>query len=348
MEWSKTGNAALAGEGVYRVIRWCLRHWFLLSLAVVVTLGFVGGEPLQEVAAWDWLRNSIVALVMFLMALPIEAREFAKTLRHPLAPLLAIGLSYGFQPLVTWPIAQLFSPELAGGLIVASIVPCTLASAAVWTRRAAGNDAIALTVTVVTNAICFLVAPVWLWLLLGQDSDSGRWLAQIPKLALLVVAPMIVAQILRRSDRIAQGSKKHKISLGVVAQIGILAMVLLGTAQIPAKLESVPVLDSVSGIVVMSLVVVGIHVTSLMAGWYLARGLKLSPADAAAVAISGSQKTLMVGLSLALDLGASVLPLITYHVTQLFVDTWIAERFLKPRVISVSTSEVGTSKSTET
>ncbi len=172
---------------------------------------------------------------------------------------------YGFQPLVTWPIAQLFSPELAGGLIVASIVPCTLASAASGLAERRAMMRSPLTVTVVTNAICFLVAPTWLWLLLGQDADSGRWIAQIPKLALLVVAPMILAQILRRSDRIAQGSKKHKLALGVVAQIGILAMVLLGTAQIPAKLESVPVLDSVGGIIVMSLVVVGIHVISLMA-----------------------------------------------------------------------------------
>lgn len=315
-----------------RVIAWALKHWFLLSLAAVVFVGFSGVSALETAASWDALRNSIVASVMFLMALPIRAREFGRTLRKPVGPLLAIGLTYLFQPLVTWPISQAFDADLGAGLLVAAIVPCTLASAAVWTRRAGGNDAIALSVTVITNAICFLVAPFWLWILLGSNEGSERWLAQIPKLALLVVAPMLVAQTLRTHNRVAEVSVRHKIPLSVAAQIGILAMVLLGTAQIPQKLQGVPLYGSIGTWLGMALAVVGVHVLSLYVGWKLSLWLKLPVPDASAVAISGSQKTLMVGLSLALDLGASVLPLVTYHVTQLFIDTWIADRFLKPQV----------------
>ena len=312
---------------------WLKRHWFLVSLVLVVLSGFSGWGPLQQASTWRWLQNSIVFGVMFLMALPIEARAFGRTIRRPWAPVLAIAISYLFQPLASWPLAQLLPTELGNGLMVAAIVPCTLASAAVWTRRAEGNDAVALVVTVVTNGGCFLIAPLWLWLLLGQgESDPGRWLALVPKLGLLVVAPMALAQLCRGSARIAAGSTRHKIALSTAAQLGILAMVLLGTAQISTRISGTLSAQAIPVGIAMIGTVLGLHVTSLVLGWKLAARWKLPAPDAAAVAIAGSQKTLMVGLSLAMDLGSSILPLVTYHVAQLFVDTWIADRWLRPFV----------------
>ena len=46
-----------------------------------------------------------------------------------------------------------------------------------------------------------------------------------------------------------------------------------------------------------------------------------------AVAFAGSQKTLMVGLLMAISLQVSILPMVAYHISQLFIDTLIAERF---------------------
>ena len=46
-----------------------------------------------------------------------------------------------------------------------------------------------------------------------------------------------------------------------------------------------------------------------------------------AVAISGSQKTLMIGLEVALMFGGlAALPIITYHVLQLIADTMLVDR----------------------
>ena len=56
-------------------------------------------------------------------------------------------------------------------MIVAATAPCTLASAAVWTRRAGGNDAVAILVTFITNATCFLVTPFWLILMTRDRGD---------------------------------------------------------------------------------------------------------------------------------------------------------------------------------
>jgi sodium/bile acid cotransporter 7 len=54
--------------------------------------------------------------------------------------------------------------------------------------------------------------------------------------------------------------------------------------------------------------------------------LGFSREDRIAVGIAGSQKTLMVGLQMGLEIKLSILPIVVYHVGQLLLDTIIADR----------------------
>jgi len=72
---------------------------------------------------------------------------------------------------------------------------------------------------------------------------------------------------------------------------------------------------------------VGIHLAALGLGVITARGIGLNRARQIAVGISGSQKTLMVGLQIAIDCGVSVVPMLVYHLGQLTLDTLIAQRW---------------------
>jgi sodium/bile acid cotransporter 7 len=58
-----------------------------------------------------------------------------------------------------------------------------------------------------------------------------------------------------------------------------------------------------------------------------ARFCGFSRGDQIAVGFSGSQKTLMVGLLMAITLKVSILPMVAYHCLQLFVDTLIADAY---------------------
>ena len=54
----------------------------------------------------------------------------------------------------------------------------------------------------------------------------------------------------------------------------------------------------------------------------------MAPAEQLAVAFAGSQKTLMVGLAIALPFGGlTVLPMLVFHIEQLLIDTLLADRF---------------------
>ncbi|MCO6458745.1 MAG: bile acid:sodium symporter [Pirellulaceae bacterium] len=302
------------------------RRWFLLSLAAVLLVGILGGRRLEPLAEVTLLRHGIVAAVLFLMALPLEAAAVWRALRFPAAPLLAVAVNFVVVPLLAWGASGTLSPELAPGLLVAATTPCTLASAAVWTRRAGGNDAPALLVTLITNATCFLVTPLWLAAMIGQhvEIDVGDMMR---KLGLLVVLPMAVAQSLRASRLVGQWATRAKVGLSVLAQVGILFMVFLGAIGTGIRLfdDQSPALGWVQ-LAWMVVVVLAVHLLAWGIGFRLAGMWGLSRGDRIAVGFAGSQKTLMVGLQVAMESQVSILPMVAYHVGQLIVDTLIADR----------------------
>lgn len=110
---------------------------------------------------------------------------------------LAIGVNTLLFPLLALPSMWLLSAEMSGGLIVTALVPRTLASVAVWTRKAGGDDATAMVVSVVTDLACFIVAPLGLWLVFGRTTVLSPQ-DQIVSLLLWVVIPLVLGQWLRR------------------------------------------------------------------------------------------------------------------------------------------------------
>jgi len=270
---------------------------------------------------------------MFVMALPLGVQAMGRALRRPVPPVLAVSMNVVAVPLAAWAVAatlgrwNLLSDDMASGLLVAGATPCTLASAAVWTRRAGGNDAVALLVTIITNLGSFVITPFWLLVTTGQQIDVS-FLDMAAKLALLVVAPIVAAQLLRRHRPTGEWATRQKIPLSVTAQIGILAMVLLGSIGAGLKLEGD--LSRLVGldIAVMIVAVMAIHLGVLWLGMFFARLLRQRREDRIAVGIAGSQKTLMIGLHMATTYfpeTLAMLPMIVYHAGQLLADTVISD-----------------------
>jgi len=304
------------------------RHWFLLALLAVLSLGFMMPQTFAPLTNLSLARNLVVATVMFLMALPLETRIVWQTLRQPGAAAWGVVINMGLVPILAWAASHLLAGDLAMGLIVAATVPCTLASAAVWTRRAGGNEAAAIFVTLITNATCFLTTPFWLRLL-TQTSAQLDVLPMIVELGTLVVLPMLIAQLLRISATIATVATRRKLVCGNLAQLGILWMVLTGAVACTERLDQTGWSDAVSlrEFLLMLFITGGVHLTALFSGYASARLWRMSAPNQIAVGIAGSQKTLMIGLHIAIKYfgGLTLLPMITYHVLQLFLDTVIAD-----------------------
>lgn len=308
--------------------RFIQQSWFLTVLVFALVLGYLLSESCRPLAEMSWLKWGVVALTMFVMALPISFSNLRKAATAFGAPLLAITLNVVLVPILAWPMSLCLDVELGYGLIVAAAAPCTLASAAVWTRRAGGDDSVAILVTIVTNAFCFLITPFWVFLLIGDASETlGQvdFSGTIWKLLFLVVLPMGLAQLLRLVRPIADWSTRQKQGLGVVAQIGILIVVLIGSIATAIRVEETGG-GSSGQVVAVILMTAVIHLVVLTIGMLLARFLGYTRESQIAVGFAGSQKTLMVGLSTAMELGVSIIPIVAFHTVQLILDTMIADR----------------------
>ncbi len=301
------------------------RNWFMLGLLISLLIGQQLAEPLRSLAETKWLSHLIVGTVMFAMALPLELREIRRVLRRPIAPIWASLVNLGLAPLVAWPLAHLLGAELGPGLIVAAATPCTLASASVWTRKAGGNDAVAMMVTLITNAACVVVTPMWVrWLTAGHVKPFAVSHMML-QLTLIVLLPIIAAQLLRALPRAARWTSHFKTALGVYAQLGVLTMVVIGMVQTTLRLAQVDTPKLSFGLLLTcGVMVLALHLLLFWVGWQGAAWQRMSRGDQIAVGFSSSQKTLMVGLATAIELGLSGIPLVAYHILQLVADTFLA------------------------
>jgi solute carrier family 10 (sodium/bile acid cotransporter), member 7 len=311
------------------------RHWFMICLMSALVLGWTFHAELAGLAKSVALRNAIVASVLFLMALPLQAKAMWRTVRRPLAPLVGTGINFGLVPLLAFGASRFFSTDIATGILVAAAAPSTLASASVWTRRAEGNDSISMMITIVTNLLCFLATPALLVWTAGVEtnSESLSFGGLASKLLLLVVCPMALAQILRTHRFVAEVATARKKTLGILAQMGLLSIVAMGAIR-AGETAGEGGLQQFSAILpALILAVLTVHLAAFYAGLATTRWLGLPESDQIAVAIGGSQKTLMVGLHVSIELGVSPVPMILYHTTQLVADAWLADRWREKRKV---------------
>jgi len=303
------------------------QRWFLFALIGALTAGLAWPRGMVPFARW-LPGEVLLAVVTWVMALPLETGTLWRAVRRPGPAWLATGLNSGVAPPLGWVASRLLPPELAVGVIVAVTVPCTLATAAVLTRRARGNDAVAFLVTMITNLTCFVVVPAWLWLFLGVYAEID-FAAIVVNLGAFVIVPIVVAQLMRQWRPIGVWTTKHIHALSAAAQCGVLLMVFAGSVSAGLRLHSNEhaAIVSAGNLAMMIGVVAGVHVVLLGLGFSLSRVMQIATADAIAVALAGSQKTLMVGAYLALSFPLAILPMVAYHASQLVIDTLVVDWF---------------------
>ena len=287
--------------------------------------------PLAGLAESSWIKWGIVSVTMFIMAWPLKFGQLKTTISRPQAALLASILNVGLIPLLVWPFAGFARVEIGCGMIVAAATPCTLATGAVWTRRAGGNDGIAMMVTIITNSTCFIVMPFWIFWLTGVEIESSKLLGTVYKLLAFVVLPIGVAQLLRIHRASADWATTNKSKLSIAAMIGVLSVVFVGAIGMGNRVADVQSSTAVKDLLVAATVLVSVHCVVFWLGMKIAGVMKMPRPDQIAVGFAGSQKTLVIGLSTAISLGFSMLPILMYHVMQLIIGTILVDQIRNRR-----------------
>lgn len=313
-------------------------RWFLVSLLTLITSGLLVGYHGSESSLHSIQRvirsGAITPLVLFLMAFSLDSSQLKASFRRPTPVLWACFVNMAVLPALGW---TLMGVQLADhfriGVMIAASVPCTVAAASVITRRAAGNDAISLLTTLLTNGLCFATTPLWLQLATGQKVNlDSAVLAQ--DLMLTVLLPSLAGQLVRLSKTAANVAKTRKLTLGIVAQSGILSLVFVSACKAGRELQVSDTAKEVLGLMIAWVTCIVIHSVGLALANTGGRLLKFSASDRIAAAFAGSQKTLPVGVFLASSpafstVAFAVFPMLMFHASQLVIDTLVADRFAK-------------------
>lgn len=318
------------------------KHWFLVALVALVGGGLGIGVTLPPELV-DRLSGYIDAkwitrIVLFLMAFSLDSAKLRASVRFPSPVLCASVINSGAIPLAAWGLMSVQQhPSFEVGLMIAASVPCTLAAVSVWTRKAGGNDAVSLLITLLTNTLCFLVTPFWLNMALRGAEKAGDVELGVGPMVTRLLGVVLVPTILGQACRIVPAARDfavaHKPRIGIAAQ-GLILLLVFTAASLKAGPQlGTGGVDSGAIIVVWGCCL-GLHLAAMALGAVGARLLRLSREDRIAVLFGSSQKTLPIGVYLATspemfgngNFPFAVFPMLMFHATQLFVDTIIADR----------------------
>ena len=310
-------------------MRSLLRHWFVIVLTAAVAVG------LRWPDHFDWLIRWVdpgwnVAAVMFLNGLALDSGQFLRSLKRPLQVLTAVFGGYLIVASLGYFASILLVPtssDFALGLLVISAMPTTLASAVIWTRLAGGNDAFALVITIASNMLSFLVAPMILFFTVGSliSLDPSE---MVPKLALVVILPVVVGQVLSRIGGVSSLLSRHKLVLSVLSRL--LTILIVFTA-VTAGVMGIGGGDrlAISALGLLIVAVIAVHGAAVVLCWVQGKALGWGRPDRLAFVFTGAQKTLPAALYVCAEFfptfSFATIPCVSYHVFQLLFDSWLVE-----------------------
>lgn len=329
------------------------RHWFLVGLLVLLPAAVIlasAGPPQKLIDATAAVPTSLcTAMILFLMSVTLNSGRLLNSLKRPLPVVVSCGINQMFIPLLCLPLLSLQkSSDLRVGLLIAASVPCTMAAASVWTRRADGNDAVSLLVTLLTNGLCFLVTPIWLlvgtsWFATVDASSALPFANMVQRLVLAALIPAAIGQLLRLYGRARTVVDANKPWFSNMAQVIILTLVFVSAFRGGLSFNEQGMSQNLrhKEFAIVWVCCIGLHIAAMMIAAAIGKLLKFEEADRRACLFASSQKTLPIGIlvSQATGLPFSILPMLMFHTSQLFIDTWVADR-LKREPLPPETTEL--------
>jgi sodium/bile acid cotransporter 7 len=303
------------------------RYWLAVAIAATVALAWFVPEPAVALTRL-YLLDIGVVLIMFLGSLKLTPSRFKEAARRPHLVALAVVSTFALAPLVALGVAWVvgFSSQTDRlAVLICATQASTLATAIVLTEIAGGDMALAMVITVVNNFVTVLATPL-AFLVLGRTEVAVDHTAMGLEIALKIVAPVLCAQLVR--PLLASFTAAHGRKFSIVSQVIILMYVYAGVAAGSQRLAGRG--DVLPRLVLLA---VALHVVLLGLNSALARLTMKSSGSRTAFVLCTSQKTLPAAILIwksyfaALPLGPVVA--VTYHLTQLVIDSIIAPGFRK-------------------
>jgi len=220
--------------------RW-LTLWVALCIVVGIALGYVAPGLFHAIGSLEIARvNLPVAVLIWLMIVPMLVKVDFGALREVAAHWRGVSVTlfvnWAVKPfsmaLLGWLfIGWLFRPYLPAdqidsyiaGLILLAAAPCT-AMVFVWSNLTRGDPLFTLSQVAVNDAIMIVAFAPLVGLLLGLSAITVPWDTLVLSVALYIVVPAVVAQVLRRRLLATGGQPALDHLLGRIQPLSLAAL----------------------------------------------------------------------------------------------------------------------------
>lgn len=312
------------------MVNFLRKQWFFIGIALVVTLAVVF-PALGPVIKKYRILNAGIFVTFFITGLSIDTRTVIEQLANVRVLMASLLSSLIFIPFMTFFLATLAFPERPGlvvGSVIIAVAPVTIASGTVMTTIAMGNVPLSLFICILSNFVALLTIPFLLQILLqfGQTIDLPVF-GILGSLTVTVLLPTVIGQLMR--PRLKELIVPYQKAFSVFSQCIVLLIIFNAvSASIHQILNAGMIIVSVFGFMI------GLRMLILMMNYAISKIIGLDPASTSAFTIHNSQKTLTVSYLVwagyfAVDFPVAMIPPIAFHMTQMFMDTFIAHHFRK-------------------
>ncbi len=218
-----------------------LTIWVFLCIVVGIALGHLMPSVFQVIGAAEVAKVNIpVAILIWLMVIPmllkIDFGSLSKVGQYWRGIGVTLLINWAVKPfsmaLLGWLfIGWLFRPLLPAdqidsyiaGLIILAAAPCT-AMVFVWSNLTKGEPHFTLSQVALNDAIMIVAFAPIVGLLLGLSAITVPWDTLMMSVALYILIPVVIAQVLR--GRLTAGGKTAALD-GLLAKLQPLSLVAL-------------------------------------------------------------------------------------------------------------------------
>jgi BASS family bile acid:Na+ symporter len=278
-----------------------------------------------------------LGIVMIGLGLHLTLADFRRVLTAPRAVVVALGTQTVLLPPLAFALAIGFDlpPELGLGLVVLAASPGGV-TANLFSHLARGDVALNISLTAINSLLALVTLPIWVALglawLMASDQAVPPPTRKIIEVGVLVVVPVLIGMGLRAwRPLLAQKLDKP------VRIASTLFLALLIGAAVVLEYETLATYAAVVGAAVLLF-----NLASLLAGYAVARAVRLGVPQATAIAfeigIHNGTLAIFVALHVLQMAGAAVAPAIyslLMYVTGALFAWWVLKRAL-PRAAAVA------------
>lgn len=281
----------------------------------------------------DTISTVGVSLIFFFYGLKLNSDKLKEGLKNWRLHLLVQTSTFLIFPLILllfYPLVHTEQQEILWiALFFLAALPSTVSSSVVMVSIAKGNIPAAIFNASISGIIGIVLTPLWMSLFLKRTDTAFNFTDIYFKLLLEIIVPVLVGLLLQRF--LGKYSQQYSSRLAYFDKAVILLIIYKSFAE--SFLNNIFDSVSVLTLLLLSLIIVGLFSFVYFLTGYLAKQLGFTLPDRITAQFCGTKKSLVHGTVFskvlfgnAASAGMMLLPLMLFHVLQLFIISSIASK----------------------